>query len=240
MTALHLVSGTLAFFIDETGAETLNDKNYSVFGFGGCAVLAEHLDDHVRSPWRALRKEIAGSPDAQLHATEFHRTASEAQMEAVGSFFRSYPFARLGVSCSAKTHAPDFELPTRYVLSCLKLRVVDILKWSTAKHVAMIFEETQRLGSEIDRCFGDLRIQENGHSVPVEFYFLPKASAEPALEVADFIAHAIGGHARRQYGGKGRFGLDFKAVFQEVDRCLASYMHIDQVDASGGGGVRSG
>jgi hypothetical protein len=35
---LQVGSNCLLFFIDETGHETFADKNYPVFGLGGCAI----------------------------------------------------------------------------------------------------------------------------------------------------------------------------------------------------------
>jgi hypothetical protein len=49
-----------------------------------------------------------------------------------------------------------------------------------------------------------------------ECYFMPKAVGEPALEVADFVMHAIGRQARHNLTRRGNFLRDFCAVFHAV------------------------
>lgn len=58
---------------------------------------------------------------------------------------------------------------------------------------------------------------------------MPKAAADPALEVADFIMHAIGRQARQNMKERGVFAPDFKAVFHAIDRKLVSYMEVASV-----------
>ena len=62
--------------------------------------------------------------------------------------------------------------------------------------VEPIFEANQRANKLVQRYFGDFRVTADDKEVPVDWYFMPKSAREPALEVADFIANAIGGHAR--------------------------------------------
>jgi len=58
---------------------------------------------------------------------------------------------------------------------------------------------------------------------------MPKASAEPALEVADFVVNAIGRQARQNRKARGVFLPDFKAVFQDVKPSLVSFMEVASV-----------
>ena len=68
-----------------------------------------------------------------------------------------------------------------------------------------------------------------GAAVPVEHCLMPKAAREPALEVADFVANAVGGMARRYITGYGGFGKDFKAIFHSVPSHLTRFMFVEGV-----------
>jgi hypothetical protein len=58
---------------------------------------------------------------------------------------------------------------------------------------------------------------------------MPKAAAEPALEVADFVIHAIGRQARHNLKHRGSFQADFCAVFHSVKRQLVSFTEVASV-----------
>jgi hypothetical protein len=66
-------------------------------------------------------------------------------------------------------------------------------------------------------------------NIPHECYFLPKASADPALEVADFIMHAVGRLARQNLEQRGNFVPDFRAIFHAVEPRLISFMEVGSV-----------
>jgi hypothetical protein len=59
----------------------------------------------------------------------------------------------------------------------------------------------------------------------------PKAVSDPALEVADFIMHAVGRQARNRLKGQEGFVRHFAAVFHTVDAKLASFISVDRVEA---------
>ena len=58
---------------------------------------------------------------------------------------------------------------------------------------------------------------------------MPKAAAEPALEVADFVVHTVGRQARQNLTNRGVFLPDFKAVFHDVHPNLVSFMEVASV-----------
>lgn len=64
----------------------------------------------------------------------------------------------------------------------------------------------------------------------MEGYFIPKAAGEPALEVADFIMHAIGRQVRQNLQSRAVFASDFQAVFHHVDQRLVSYVEVATID----------
>src|SRR6476660_3345580 len=73
---LKLPNDCLAVFVDDTGHEALV-PGHPVYGLGGCAALAQDLDAFVRSPWREVRRQVTGSPDTPLHASEFGPSATK-------------------------------------------------------------------------------------------------------------------------------------------------------------------
>jgi hypothetical protein len=56
-----------------------------------------------------------------------------------------------------------------------------------------------------------------------------KQQAEPALEVADFVMHAVGRQARQNLKKRGDFVPDFCAVFHAVNPKLTSFMEVASV-----------
>jgi len=67
---LQVGPNCLLFFIDETGHETFADKNYPVFGLGGCAINSSSAAAVIAEPWRAMKAAHFGGEDVPLHANE--------------------------------------------------------------------------------------------------------------------------------------------------------------------------
>ena len=67
---LQVRADCLLFFIDETGHETFADKNYPVFGLGGCAINSSSATAVIAEPWRAMKAAHFGGEDIPLHANE--------------------------------------------------------------------------------------------------------------------------------------------------------------------------
>ena len=59
---LQVGPNCLLFFIDETGHETFADKNYPVFGLGGCAINGSSAAAVIAEPWRAMKAAHFGGP----------------------------------------------------------------------------------------------------------------------------------------------------------------------------------
>lgn len=191
--------------------------------------MAADVDRLIRDPWRQVRAKVTGSPDQPLHAASFARHASKADMQAVGQFFRANPFGRLGAMITAKAPRPNGLSPLAIVAEVVKRRVAEIAKWTPFREAKVIFESSDRANQLIQAAFAEFQLQEDGRPIPVECYFMPKSARDPALEVSDFVMHAVWGQTRRSLAGRAGHGRDFKAVFHEVDRRLVSYMHITKV-----------
>ena len=225
---LILPDRCLAVFVDDTGHEALV-SGHPVYGLGGCAVLGRDLVRLIWRPWKEIRKRVTGSPDTPLHTSEFPKIANSSDIEAVAEFFRVKPFARFGAIISLNSKLTDELSLMRTMKEVIQLRVTDILQWVLCREVKMIFESSERANRLIQRAFQDVALSRGSKHLPSECYFMPKAAAEPALEVADFIVHAVGRQARHNLTSRGTFVPDFKAVFHSVDRKLTSFMEIVSV-----------
>lgn len=216
----------LAVFVDETGNELLRDSVQKVFGLAGCAVMAPYLDPVVREPWKALRKAIAGSPDARLHATSVRLTAD--QRKEIGS----QPFSRFGAICSLETTLDKDIRPLSAVARALGNRLADIAKWQPFGSVAIVFEHSQRLAPQIEQVFADFNLIEDGNTVPLELFQMEKSVGEPALEVADFLANSIGREVRHRLERLPGHDENFEAFFHYPDKRLVSFIDISGVLAN--------
>ena len=225
---LVLPATCLAVFVDETGDELLRDPFQKVFGLAGCAVMAPYLDTVLREPWKDVRKAIAGSSDARLHATDI-RSPTPDQLVEIGEFFRSRPFSRFGAICSVETTLDKEIGPLSAVARALGNRLADIAKWQAFGSVAVVFEHSERLAPQIEQAFGDLNLIEDGRTVPLELFWMSKSVGEPGLEVADFLANSIGTEVRHRIARRPGHAKNFEAFFHHADRRLVSFIDISGV-----------
>jgi hypothetical protein len=98
------------------------------------------------------------------------------------------------------------------------------------RSVALVFEASQRADPLLIEFFGALELEEDGQKIPVEHWLMTKSAGEPALEVADFIMHAVGRMARRRLEGKQGAPADFDAVFRRCHPGLTSLMFVDRIE----------
>jgi hypothetical protein len=68
---LQVGPNCLLFFIDETGHETFADKNYPVFGLGGCAINSSSAAAVVAEPRRAMKAAHFGGEDVRCMPMNF-------------------------------------------------------------------------------------------------------------------------------------------------------------------------
>ena len=52
---VQIEGNSLLVFIDETGNEYLKDKEYPIFGLGGCAVICKEYNNSIRAPWYNMK-----------------------------------------------------------------------------------------------------------------------------------------------------------------------------------------
>lgn len=110
-------------------------------------------------------------------------------------------------------------------------RIEHVARWTLFTDMAVVFESSNRTNRLIQEEFGHFGFMLDDQPVPIEFGFMPKSAGEPALEVADFIMHAVGRQVRHRVQRNGGFLPDFRAVFHEVDERLASFIDITGVIA---------
>jgi len=203
----------LMFFCDDTGHEDFRDRQFPVFGIGGCAIMAGAVEHVLKRPWQAMKTERLGGPDVALHASAL-RSPTQPQLNALNRFFRVQEFGRFAV-----TITPACELPgiTAYQAVSLSLR----RRWEeltprfrpTPTEVAFVFEASERGDRLVQRYFSDMVVTIDGVRVPIHRGIIPKWAGDEALEVADFVVQAAGRQARRWDTGDERFRRDFEAVF---------------------------
>jgi hypothetical protein len=228
LTELQVPDTSFVVFVDDTGHEALVE-GHPVYGLGGCATMASELEPVLRGPWREVRRKITGSADIPLHASSFSRTATLEQIEVVAQFFRTCPFARLGAVVTVKSQVPDELGRINLIAGALQNRIVDIARWRRFTQLDIVFESSDRANTLVSRAFGKPTLTVDGGLIPIECYFMRKAEREPALEVADFVMHAVGRQARRDMAGKNHFAPDFAAVFHDQDQRFVSYLKVDNV-----------
>jgi hypothetical protein len=225
---LVLPDRCLAVFADDTGHEALI-AGHPVYGLGGCAVLARDLNRVIRAPWCETRRRVTGFSDTPLHANRFAGFAKPENIAAVAEFFREHPFARFGAIISTDTALADELPPVPTIAKVLQARIADVARWTEFESIAVIFESSRRADRLIEEAFQGFALEEGGKPIPVECYFMRKQHGEPALEVADFVMHAVGRQARQNLKKRGNFAPDFCAVFHSVDRQLTSFMEVASV-----------
>jgi hypothetical protein len=106
---LKVHPGCLMVFVDETGHEEFADRNYPVFGFGGCAVPAFVAPDVLERPWREMKECHFGGPDVALHASDLQSPTGE-QLEALSAFFRGLPHGGRSNSATLRSSGSAFIL----------------------------------------------------------------------------------------------------------------------------------
>jgi hypothetical protein len=161
-----------------------------------------------------VRELVTGSPATQLHASDF--MPQPAHIDAISNFFQANHFWRFAAVFTKETRLVDEFSLMRTMKGALQNRINEMVNMTLCKEVVVIFEASQRTDKLIQDAFQDLEISRGSKFIPFICYFMPKSAAEPALEVADFVMHAVGGQARQNLKQHGNYRADFCAVFHSV------------------------
>jgi uncharacterized membrane protein YeaQ/YmgE (transglycosylase-associated protein family) len=150
---LQVGPNCLLFFIDETGHETFADKNYPVFGLGGCAINSSSAAAVIAEPWRAMKAAHFGGEDVPLHANELRNPTTE-QLDALSKFFREQQFARLAVTMSKSAVLPTGKTPLEIITGSMMNRYTDLLRRVSPEpnEVAFLHEASNRLAKTAARA----------------------------------------------------------------------------------------
>jgi hypothetical protein len=227
-SSLTLAPRCLAVFVDDTGHEDLA-KTHKVYGLGGCAALGRDIERLIHRPWKELRQRIAGAADAPLHAHKFPTIAKPEDFEAVAQFFRAHTFWRFGAVFTIETTLLPEITRLQTMKGVLERRIDHIVQMTLCKEVKIVFESSERMDARIEGAFQALEFFRGEKRIPTECGFMPKTVGEPALEVADFVMHAIGRQARHNLTQRGSFLPDFCAIFHGVDPKFTSFMEVEKV-----------
>ena len=233
----------LLVFADETGCEDRADTNHPVYGLGACAVPVRTYVEGVVQPWRQLKATHLGNPQAPIHAHAVDRRDGEL-LAALDNFFRSGAFIRVGVvtSVSATWPSQDFVVPQmgRRMLD----ETIRLSRETVVNEVAVILESNPRTNAALVPTIRGYPIRGEFRGIPfrttVKAYWGPKTLGADGLEVADFIANAVGGWGRDVANGRvGSKRKDHAAVFQSnLSRSACEYVKtvfkVDDVGAHHG------
>ncbi len=231
---LEVSDSSLLVFIDETGEEFFQDLEFPLFGLGGCVVPAVAYFNTVSPAWLELKRRFFGGADHPLHATSIDRS-NTCGIEAVGNFFREHAFSRIAVALTRSTELSKQLEPFQVASISLLNRLVEVVRWwQGITEIALVVEQSKR-GDKLARKFLSnfsywREIEGQKVSLPVRRQFMPKSVGEPGLEIADFIMNAVGGRTRSRLRGSRGARADFKAIFDDVEQRLVSFMEINRAE----------
>jgi Protein of unknown function (DUF3800) len=242
---LILKPNTLVFYVDESGDERLNDKQHPIFAFGGVACSFDfHLP--IARAWQAMKAENFPQVDGPLHAnTHLRDRLSETRRQAVLTGMAHPKLARFGTVITSSTVVP---LDWIFTVACMELAkrfasvaegMMQLGLWKVSGRVVAVFEHSTRLAKHFEQHFTGLVLEVGGHSIPVEGSFMPKSVVNPFLEMADFVASAIGKNVKHQQKSDPSACTDnFQALFRKIGPPLAAYAEVVGVGPLPPGGVR--
>ena len=234
---VQIEGNSLLVFIDETGNEYLKDKEYPIFGLGGCAVICKEYNNSIRMPWYNMKDAFFDRKENKLHAKDLFQP-KKIQINALSDFFKKNKFARIAAVMSNKTiNNTEYDV-YNLIARDLYERILDVAKWTCFNRVIFIIEDSERCNSLAQRFFPSYKFEEYNDKlnkkieIPSEYFFCDKERVEPGMEVADFIIHTAGAQLRDRISKKNLNRKDFEVVFKGIDKKLSSCMLIDKVNGN--------
>ena len=230
-TEYRLKPTSALFFVDETGAEKVNDPIYSIFGFGGCWILAGEYMAMVHTPWNLIRQTHFPDVVGPFHKADIGRFTDE-QYSAIVEYFERARIGRFASVASSETQIPTNITLLQAVYGSLHNRILEMLKWMPFTDVFIILEDSN-LKPKLERYSTGLvfceEIDGSKKEIPIHYGVMSKKLDFPGLAVADYIIHTAGTTYRDLLNGKLKNNhdrLDFKAIFDPSDRKLSSFIYI--------------
>jgi hypothetical protein len=213
---LRLPPRSLLIFVDETGIEDFSDPKNPTFGRGGCGALMPEYKRRIAKPWRRLKRGRLGGASKPFHATDFEQTRPTMQQITGINAFLALPFLRFAAMCDSRTELPA-GIDAHKAISLISMHyIAGFVSKCDVDVVALIFEASGRGDTLVRRDYDlasmDLR-NVRGNRIELEGCFMPKASMEPGLEVADLIVHTAGRQRRHEIAGKPGHTKDFQQTY---------------------------
>lgn len=231
---VQIEGNSLLVFIDETGNEYLKDKEYPIFGLGGCAVICKEYNNSIRKTWNKMKDIFFDGKENKLHAKDLFQP-KKIQINAISDFFKKNKFARVAAVMSNKTiNNTEYDI-YNLITSALYKRVLEVAKWTCFNRVIFILEDSERCNSLAKKFFPSYKFEEYDDKlnkkieISSEYFFCSKERIEPGMEVADFVIHTAGAQLRDRISKKNLNRKDFEVVFNGIDEKLSSYMLIEKI-----------
>jgi len=230
----------LLIFVDDTGHEARSDVKNPVYGLGACVVPVRTYVENVVHPWRQLKSDVLGDPQAAMHAHAVDRGNSHL-LEALDEFFRTGAFIRVGIVTSASSKWQSEDLVVPQIARRMLEDAIRLSQKAVVNDIAVILESNPRTNQALVPAIRGYPIRGEFQGTPfrtiVKVYLGPKTLGADGLEVADFIANAAGGWARDIAAGRlGNKRKDHAAVFESLPS-LARCEYVKAVFAVKNGGA---
>ena len=128
---------TLLIFLDETGHEEIADKNFPIFGFGGCLIRTIDYQREVIIPWKKVTDTFP--PEMiPLHASELDpKKMTSQQFNELSAFFSKNQFGRFSAVVTNKTIVQSKYKLMDIVAVLIHKRIIEIAKWLPFDQIVM-------------------------------------------------------------------------------------------------------